>query len=815
MDDFEHWNKLQDLFHKAEESPDADLDALLLQACDVPELRARAKSLIESGRRSSGKTVLAGTPAMPEKIGPYTLVRHLGAGGIGTVYLVERVIGRAVKRAALKVLLRTAAGPFFAERFAREQHILSSLEHASITRMIDAGVSDTGEPYLVMEYVDGVHLDVYCDERSLGVTERLKLFLQVCEAISYAHRNLVVHLDLKPSNILVTSEEGAVKVLDFGTSKLILPDSLLTTTVMATPAYASPEQLLNEPVTTVCDVYALGAILFELLSGRRPNQDISVALLIERFMKELAPEPVTDAVTEAAAERRGLTPSRLRGLLSGDLSTILSKCLRPRPKERYFSVDALIADVQNYLEGRPILARQQTTTYLLGKFVRRNRKLVIMGTVACLALAVTLGYAAWRQQQAVREARRAMAMQTFLHTLFRLANPDYTGKPTATVPEFLQLGIRVVPDFIGNGPDLRASQLSLAESMFDSGDLAHASVVFKQVIDSSRAAGDVAAEAEAEGGAGNIDYTLGQVAEGKQLSEHALALSHARGVSPSQRIRIEILYAENLEDAGFRTDQNIQLLEAAVAESRSSHVPEHDLANALVSLSEKLNPRGRVDEAEADLREAAAIYGGEPYALCDQSRALERLALFRNQRKDFQGSLALMHQSYAGFAACAGEGSRIALENQGYLAAAMLAAGQSQEVIPMLEASLPRWKALVGSDSPELATPLLFLARAYLMNNNFTRAEETAGNLVRVQQGTVNPLSAQMGVCELVLAQALAGQTRYREALPHAELSEAAFTKEASKSAGSQRNTAKAHALLADLQGRLASAPSSSPGSRR
>src|ERR1035437_4953262 len=168
--------------------------------------------------------------------------------------MVERIAGGALQRAALKVLSLHAAGPFFANRFAREQHVLASLEHPNITRMLDAGVSDSGQPYLVMEYVDGVHLDTFCDDHALGIPRRLKLFLQVGEAVAYAHRNLIVHLDLKPSNILVAraqvpANEGIVKLLDFGTSKLIQPDSLLTTTVMATPAYATPEQLRNEVLT--------------------------------------------------------------------------------------------------------------------------------------------------------------------------------------------------------------------------------------------------------------------------------------------------------------------------------------------------------------------------------------------------------------------------------------------------------------------------------------------------------------------------------------------------------------------------------------
>ena len=191
--DSEHWEQLQALFHMAEDTPEDSLDALLEQACADPELRRRARSLIVAARLDSDRPAPAGSPVVANRIGPYTILRHLGSGGIGAVYLVERIAGGTVQRAALKVLSLHAAGPFFVDRFTREQHILASLDHPNITRMLDAGISDTGQPYLVMEYVDGVHLDTFCDDHLLGVADRLKLFLRVCEAVAYAHRNLVVH----------------------------------------------------------------------------------------------------------------------------------------------------------------------------------------------------------------------------------------------------------------------------------------------------------------------------------------------------------------------------------------------------------------------------------------------------------------------------------------------------------------------------------------------------------------------------------------------------------------------------------------------
>jgi serine/threonine protein kinase len=795
-----NWDRLQTLFHLAENMPEDDLDALLLASEPDAELRRRAKTLILAERSNVAETP---TFSAPGHIGPYRVIRHLGTGGVGAVYLVERLVGGVIQRSALKVLSHQASDSSFLERFQREQHILASLDHPNITRMVDAGLSDSSEPYLVMEYVDGVHLDMHCDDRKLGIPARLKLFLSLCEAIAYAHRSLIVHLDLKPSNILVSEADATVKVLDFGTSKLISSDGSLTTTVMATPAYASPEQLRNEAVTTSCDMYALGAILYELLAGRRPNFDRSVSIMIERAIREQAPEPVTESVTELAAERRGMTVTRLRGLLSGDLATIVAKCLRPRPQDRYTNVDSLITDVNQYLAGRPVLARPQTTTYRIGKFIRRNRTTVLAGALVCAALLATAGYAAWRQEQAFRSGQRALQMQMFMSQLFKLANTSYMGKPAATVPEFLELGVKVLPEIIKDPADRRAGQLSLAESMYQNSDYKDAKVVLMQVISDAKVANDLASEAEAEAYAGRIYYQTGDPATGKPLSAHALSLREKEGVSPSVRVYIETFYASNEENEGFRTDENINLLEAAVHESRVKDVPENERAFAELMLADALGTRGRLLEKMALLQDAREIYGREPYAICDQSQLDQEMALIRNQSGDFSGSLALMHRAYEGAKQCNGPDSHKALEVQGYVAAAMIRAGQARAAIPMLEAALPIWTKLVGPDSDDLATPLLFLARAYLSDAQFAKAEVTAANLVRVEEEKINPLSAQMGVCQDAWAQALAGQHRDREALVHAILADKAFTAENSKSPGTQRNAAKAHKLLLDLRARI------------
>jgi serine/threonine-protein kinase len=753
---------------------------------------------------ASRKEEAAGAPAalspLSGKIGPYSLLRLLGSGGIGSVYLVERMVGGAPQRSALKVLAPHAAGSEFIARFHREQHILASLDHPHITRMLDGGVTESGQPYLVMEYVDGVHLDAYCDARTLGIAERLQLFLSVCDAVAYAHRNLVVHLDLKPSNILVTSD-GTVKLLDFGTSKLIQPDSLLTTTVMATPAYASPEQLRNEPVTTACDIYALGAVLFELLAGSRPGNKASVAAMIERAIREQEPERLDKAVTGSAAADRGLSENRLRQLLSGDLATIVQKCLSPRPKERYPSLDSLTADIRRYIDGRPVLARPQTTIYRMGKFVRRHRGALAATLLVAIALLASLAYGGWRQQQTVREGQRALRMQAFIYRLFKLANSNYTGKPAATVPEFLELGVKMLPEYIKNPADLRYAQMSLAESMFENGDLDSARKAFAQTIASAKAAGDIAAQAESEAYAGDIAYVQGQMDLGASLTEDALRLSRRPGVSPAVQVQSAIFYAWNRDNNGYRSDENLRLLQFAAKQSQDSNLPSRETADALYWLGEDLELRGRLDEAEQEFKEALNLYGQDSLALCEQSAVYGDLAYVSEMRGNVQASLPLYQKSYDGYKACSGPESRSALTEALYFSGILMKLGRAKEAVPMLEATMPAWRK-IASSSPELSDPLFFLSKAYVETGRFAEGEKVAKELVAVQEGKVAPADRRFGASHLIWARALVGQNRDEEALPHAEIAGRLLANAVSP--GGKQMDAEAHQLLIDIQARLA-----------
>jgi serine/threonine-protein kinase len=798
--DSENWQLLQELFHLAEATPEADRERVLAEKCADERLRRRALDILKAAAMEDEEPAPRSSPELSGKIGPYALIRHLGTGGIGSVYLVERRVGGALQRSALKMLAPHSAGPAFVERFRREQHILASLDHPNITRMLDAGLSEGGQPYLVMEYVDGVHLDTYCDERKLGIAERLQLFLRVCDAVAYAHRNLVVHLDLKPSNILVTAD-GTVKLLDFGTSKLIQPDSLLTTTVMATPAYASPEQLRNEPVTTSCDIYALGAILFELLAGCRPGNRASVAAMIERAIREQEPERLPDAVTGPAAEQRGMSENRLRQLLTGDLATIVQKCLNPRPRDRYPSLDSLTGDIQRYMSGMPVLARPQTAFYRIGKFVRRNRRSVTAAALVAVAVVASLAYGEWRQRQALREGQRALRMQTFMYRLFKLANSNYTGKPAATVPEFLELGVKMLPDYIKDPADLRAAQMSLAESMYENGDLDSAQKVFTQTIASAKAAQDISDEAESEAFSGNIAYLQGQMEMGASLTAHALELSRKSGVPPAVRAWSAIFYAWNRDNNGFRTDENLRLLQYAVKECQDNNLPPRETADALYDLGQDLELRGQLDEAERVFNQALDVYSKDPAALCEQSEVYGDLGYVHEMHNEVPASVPLYQRAYDGFKQCSGADSRGALTQQEYLASALMKLGKAKDALPMMEAAMPTWRKMLGN-SPDLAEPLYFLSKAYVETGHFQEGEKFARELVAVQEGKVAPTDRRFGASHMIWAQALMGQQRYREALPHAEIA-AKLLANGAVSPGAAQMGADAHRLLLDVQAKL------------
>jgi len=394
-------------------------------------------------------------------IGPYRLIRELGRGGMGVVWLAERADGLLKRPVALKLPHASRHGSSLADRFARERDILAALAHPHIARLYDAGFTAEGQPYLALEYVEGVPLTAHCDANRLGVRERIALFLQVLDAVQYAHAHLVVHRDLKPSNVLVTGS-GQVQLLDFGIAKLLNqgePDAAALTEVEGralTLDYASPEQISRQPITTASDIYSLGVMLCELLVGVRPYRlKRASQAALEDAIVAADPARPSQLVEDAETQMRSATARRLAKALRGDLDTIVLKALKKAPRERYASADAFSQDLRRHLAGAPVLARPDVLAYRAGKFVRRNWIGVSAGTLIFAALAFGIAATAWEARVARNEADRAKAVQDFLIGLFNEADPAKAQGHDVSVRELLDRGQHDLASKLDDQPRLK------------------------------------------------------------------------------------------------------------------------------------------------------------------------------------------------------------------------------------------------------------------------------------------------------------------------------------------------------------------------
>jgi non-specific serine/threonine protein kinase/serine/threonine-protein kinase len=446
----ERWHKIKDLLATVIQLPAKDRPAYLDKTCAGDAgLRAELESLIaaheiaQEGHFERPLSTSFGNhpdadPGQSSKFvgkdfGAYRMDAEIGRGGMGKVYRAQRADDRFSKKVAIKLLDGTALSQRSLRLFRHEREILANLEHPNIARLLDAGENEGGVPYFVMEYVDGQPIDVYCDMHRLTVEQRLLLFLKVCSAVHYAHQNLVIHRDIKPANILVT-ESGEPKLLDFGIAKIDDANAntrTLTAWGMLTPAYASPEQLLGRPLNIATDVYSLGLVLYELLTGRYAYGERQSAVELQRAILEEDPQRpsavvfrrATETDEGATAERisgaRQLTPQKLHSALLGDLESIVLKAVRKEPTERYVSVERFMEDIESYLHGLPVRARQGTMTYRFRKFVLRNRTVVIAGGV--IGVLIVAGIVLiWREARIAR-LQQARAERRF-NDVRKLAN---------------------------------------------------------------------------------------------------------------------------------------------------------------------------------------------------------------------------------------------------------------------------------------------------------------------------------------------------------------------------------------------------------
>jgi eukaryotic-like serine/threonine-protein kinase len=426
------------------------------------------------------------------QFGAYTLEREIGHGGTGTVWLAHRSDGRFAGQAAVKLLNPALVGHPSARRFAREGHVLARLQHPNIAHLLDAGISDGSQPYLILEYVRGERIDDYCESRSLDVRERIRLFLDVLGAVAHAQSRLIVHRDLKPSNILVT-DDGVVKLLDFGVAALLAPQIETSTLVTRhllpglTPGFAAPEQLLGEPATTATDVYSLGIVLCRLLAGRNPlaPEDRSTAELVRVTLDHDAPHASDIATNDEIARE-----------LRGDLDNIIAMALRRNPLERYATADQFAQDLQRFLDYEPVAARRRSPLYLARMFARRHRAAVVavfaMALTLVGAVILTTGQmieAARQRDRVVFESRQARASKDFLELL--MLSDLGTQHPMRTLPERIETGVRVLETGYGDDPTFRGRMLAeFGNALTENEERQRANELFEKAYAIGKAEGD-------------------------------------------------------------------------------------------------------------------------------------------------------------------------------------------------------------------------------------------------------------------------------------------------------------------------------------
>lgn len=617
----ERWRRLKALFGGALERAPAERGAYLAaEAGDDAALRAEAAALLaaheDAGAFLVDPTVRTGPPRPPgeaqprERIGPYRLVRELGHGGMGTVYLAERDDDAYLKTVAVKLIRRGMDFDDVIARFRTERQILAALTHPNIAALLDGGTTDDGLPYFVLEYVDGAPIDRFCDAGRLSVARRLELFLQVCAAVQHAHRSLVVHRDVKPANILVTGE-GVPKLLDFGVAKLLAGGAAAVEQTSAplrfvTPAFASPEALRGGPVTTASDVYSLGALLHVLLTGvgahaRAGPDDLDA--LIRRICETDPARPSATAVgavggppEERAAVREG-TPERLRRRLEGDLDTIVLCALARDPARRYPSVDALADDVRRHLAGHPVSARPATWRYRVAKFAARHR---VGLALAALVIAAVAGAFVETARQRARAERRFEDVRALAHAFLFEFHDAIRDLPGST--RVRALIVARAQEYLGRLAREAAGDRS----------------VQRELADAYRKLGE--AQGSWTSGLGDLEGAVASLRAAAEIRARlrtadpgdagtALALSRDLGLLGCARATTGD--RGGIEDAR----RGVALAEAIAAERPGAPRVERAVAGAAKLLADALSIAGEADEALRWYRRAADAF--EPVVAAD------------------------------------------------------------------------------------------------------------------------------------------------------------------------------------------------------
>jgi len=748
------------------------LRALLARAADVESRdflgSLPAMDVEDSGSHESG----AAPDAAGTRVGPYRLERPLGAGGMGTVWLASRADGMFDRQVALKLPHRGMFGADLAERMSRERSILAGLEHPHIARLYDAGLADDGQPYLALEYVEGQPIDAWCREHDSDLRTRLKLLVQVADAVAAAHSRLVVHRDLKPANILVT-REGYVRLLDFGIAKLldapVERSGLTQLSVHAlTPDYASPEQILGEPVTTGSDVYSLGVVLFELLTGERPYR-------LQRDTRGA----LEDAILQSEPRRPSEVPGPFARALRGDLDTIVLKALRKKTAERYATVNAFADDLRNHLAGRPVLARPDSAWYRTSRFVRRNRLAVGAAAAVTVALIVaavgtTIGLIRARaaEQRALAEAETTRQVSRFMVDLFKVTDPGEARGNTITAREILDKAAGRIDTELSTSPAVRAElQATMADVYSKLGLFSEASKHALAALRLRRvnAAGphDVADSLDQVG----RNYSL--LSRGKEAEPfHQEALTLRRALSPVDHAAV----ARTLSNIGtarysqMALDDALPMFLEARQELRLEPRPDPEQLGELLSVTGNVyHEGGKFQDAIVLYREALETFRASLGTDHPQTAtALGYLAAALKDTRKFAEAEQAYLQSLASLRKTLGATHPTVANTLNNIAVLYMEQRRFDDAFAAARESTTIYRATLGDDHDKTNIARLTAARVQLLLNHPEVAEKEIREIVAIRRRTLAPDNIHLGQTLQALATSLNDQRRFKEAEPYA-----------------------------------------------
>jgi serine/threonine protein kinase len=762
------WPRVKTLFAQALDLPAAERERWITEQCGddagtLAELRSllAAQSdphrdfLSEGGRLIApvfARRIDAGGPGAGVRIGPYRLLREIGAGGMGRVFLAERADGQFKRQVALKLIRSEFSNPELLRRFLRERETLARLAHPNIATLHDGGVTDEDAPYFTMEFVEGDPIDRWCDERKLDVRARVALVTKICDAVQYAHRNLIVHRDIKPSNIFVTAG-GEPKLLDFGIAKPLAADAMSgeNTGTQAQPMtreYAAPEQVLGEPITIATDTYALGVLTYRLLCGRMPYRRAELGEIgwAKAIVEEPA-EPLDRAIDRADANAgaaqlaaaRGTSLEALKRVLRGDLDRIVQRALAKAPEARYSTVGTLADDLRAYLDGRALSGG--TRSYRLRKFVRRHWLPLAAGATALLAIVAGAAGIAWEARErartaevALREAKTSASVKDFLIGLFEAVDPQEAKGRNITARELLERG--------------------------------------KKNID-TRPPDDAIVKAEMQAVLGRIDFRLGLHAEASELQRQAAAAFGADGTHPLQLAEVDLDRTETaveaidlpaaastitaaaadldaLPDAPARDRIRLLTLRAALAvQQRKFDDAKRDgdaavdlarhggddrlLAHALLLAGDAEWGRHALDPAERDFHEALVLAesteGADGMTVASLHRNLAIIAASRSQYAD---ALAQVRTVLDIHSKVLGAEHPQTLDDEVDIAQYQRHLGHYRDASKLLEKVDATQQRTLGMDNPARGGTLVNLGLALMADNDLAGAERAFNEAIRV-----------------------------------------------------------------------------------